>query len=240
MKRTIVTLSLLSTLAFSNLVYAEQNQPTLMDEFFQKNEISVLQKYDIKELNNITLKPLMTNQGLIYLDADKGVFFAGTSPMRLNPQTKSLEGLDSQIISNYLHSVPMKVTKKAKNEKSKLQVFTDVSCSYCQLHHTEEQKYLDNGITLEYLLFPRNGINDDVALRMSSIQSTDNQFDALGKAMEGGFLPRSNEVSKQVLEHAKAAKALQINSTPTMFLNGVRINGYIPADAIIKQVNSIN
>jgi thiol:disulfide interchange protein DsbC len=48
---------------------------------------------------------------------------------------------------------------KSANEKYRLAVFTDITCGYCQKLHHDLQSYLDAGISIKFLAFPRAGLN---------------------------------------------------------------------------------
>ena len=50
----------------------------------------------------------------------------------------------------------------SNKEKYKLTIFTDISCGYCRLLHSEIDSYLKEGLTINYLAFPRDGLNGSV------------------------------------------------------------------------------
>ncbi|WP_223678430.1 thioredoxin fold domain-containing protein [Escherichia fergusonii] len=55
---------------------------------------------------------------------------------------------------------------KSPNEKYRLAIFTDITCGYCQKLHHDLKSYLDAGISIKFLAFPRAGLNSVVAGNM--------------------------------------------------------------------------
>ena len=54
-----------------------------------------------------------------------------------------------------------------KEIKYKVYVFTDVDCGFCRKFHNQISSYLDQGIQVNYLAFPRSGIDSDTYKKMS-------------------------------------------------------------------------
>ena len=49
------------------------------------------------------------------------------------------------------------ITFSPAEVKHTITVFTDVECTYCRRLHSQISEYLDKGIQVRYLLYPRNG-----------------------------------------------------------------------------------
>ena len=49
------------------------------------------------------------------------------------------------------------ITFSPEQPKYSVAIFTDVDCTYCRRLHSQIQDYLDEGIEVRYLLYPRNG-----------------------------------------------------------------------------------
>ena len=53
------------------------------------------------------------------------------------------------------------ISFKAINEKYKVTIFTDVDCGYCRKFHNEMADYNNLGITINYVAFPRSGLDSN-------------------------------------------------------------------------------
>lgn len=72
---------------------------------------------------------------------------------------------------------------KSPNEKYRLAIFTDITCGYCQKLHHDLKSYLDAGISIKFLAFPRAGLNSVVAGNMAKIWCSAKPNEALDAAM---------------------------------------------------------
>lgn len=203
-----------------------------MADFMAANDISTLGSQPIQQLKNITLTMKVTNKGIIYTDDEKGLIFTNAKAFKLTP-TNELIQLDRAGVDRYLKSVPNKIIVKAPNEKGVLTVFTDITCGWCQKLHKEIPLYLDQGISLEFILFPRQGLSSQAAFAMSTLEGKKDQARALDALMKGQYpatLPQS--ISIQLGDHFLAAQAMQVTGTPTLFFRGLKLDGYVPAQAL--------
>jgi thiol:disulfide interchange protein DsbC len=239
MKRNLRSTAV-TIIALSTATYSYANEATLTSPLaavYKANNMQVIGEHALPELENITLTPTLTSSGIIYVEKEKNIVFAGVNPVVLNPATMTLEALDKSIITNYLSTIPNKVIYKAANEKTVLTVFADITCGYCQKVHNEVPTYIQNGVTVEMILYARNGLDSDSAYRMSAIQDSENQALTLDGLMDGTvFIPKAQHLSEQVKSHYAAGKVLEVTGTPVMFLNGVRLNGYVPANVLVKDL----
>lgn len=108
-------------------------------------------------------------------------------------------------------------------------VFTDVECGYCAKLHAEMQTYLDKGITVRYVAFPRAGVGSGTYDTMVSVWCADDPRDAITRAKAGQpVAPRScpNPVAAQY----EMGQLVGVRGTPTIVLdNGDVVPGYLPA-----------
>ena len=125
-----------------------------------------------------------------------------------------------------------------KKAKHTLNVFTDTSCGYCRKLHTEVPKLNEKGIKVRYLLFPRAGLQSASYNELQSVWCSDNQQDALTKAKSGQHIPEK-KCPNPIEEHMSLANSLGLRGTPFMVTNsGYVINGYLPADELIKTLDA--
>ncbi|RMH21938.1 MAG: DsbC family protein, partial [Gammaproteobacteria bacterium] len=70
-----------------------------------------------------------------------------TEEIRIAQRKQILETLDDEHL----------IVFKPKKTLYHLVVFSDIDCGYCRKLHSEIQNYLDQGIEIRYVLFPRTG-----------------------------------------------------------------------------------
>ncbi len=139
-----------------------------------------------------------------------------------SPNLEVLTNLDPELI----------ITYKAENEKYAVTVFTDVFCPYCRKLHENISDYLDNGITVHYVPFPLSRSSVPV-LESIWCASEEQQKFLLDTAMlQGKFKARSCDFP--VMDEAnKAARALKVYGTPSIFLkDGRKVSGYMTAEEV--------
>ena len=126
------------------------------------------------------------------------------------------------------------VVYKAPNEQHVITIFTDIDCGYCQKLHRERQEYLDRGITIRYLAFPRAGLKSPSADKLTGIWCSNDPL----KAMTDAKLHRKYEngnCQTPFEEHMSLVRKFGLRGTPGIILeNGDLIGGYLPAE-IMKQ-----
>ena len=130
-----------------------------------------------------------------------------------------------------------KIIFPASNPKHTITVFTDVDCGYCRKLHAEVSQLNDNGVTVEYLAFPRGGPNSGGYDKMVSVWCADDPKKAITNAKLGRSVPPKrcdNPVAKQY----QLGLTMPVKGTPTILLsNGELIGGYVPAAKLIERLN---
>ncbi len=132
-----------------------------------------------------------------------------------------------------------KIIYKAKNEKHKVTIFTDVSCPYCTKIHNAVPKFNELGITVEYLAFPRAGIGSRTAKQMQRVWCAENRTVALTNAKVKDEFPSKSCDGKQVEQQYKLGEQLGIRATPTMVLSdGELLPGYIKPNELAEYLGN--
>lgn len=132
------------------------------------------------------------------------------------------------------------VVYKAPDEKHVVTIFTDVDCGFCQKLHRERQNYLDLGITLRYLAFPRAGLDSKSAAKLEGIWCAADQQTAMTEAkIQHKY--RSGSCETPFKEHMALVRQFGLNGTPGIILeNGDLIGGYLPAEVLSKRLNQLS
>ncbi|GAA4364221.1 thioredoxin fold domain-containing protein [Kangiella marina] len=131
------------------------------------------------------------------------------------------------------------VVYKAPSEKHVITIFTDVDCGFCQKLHRERQDYLDLGITIRYLAFPRAGLDSKSADKLRGIWCSSDQQLAMTEAkIQNKY--RTGNCQTPFQEHMALVRKFGLNGTPGIILeNGDLIGGYLPAQVLSRRLNEL-
>ena len=124
-----------------------------------------------------------------------------------------------------------------ENPRYEVTIFTDIDCGYCRKLHNEIQQYADKGITVNYLLFPRNGLDAGSAKKSVNVWCSDDRQAALTAAKQGETLD-SLECDNPVAAHYEIGRKVGVSGTPSIMMpNGEMLPGYVPAADLIKRLD---
>lgn len=192
----------------------------------------------IEKINNSFFEILIGEQ-IFYLTSDLNYLLAGNII-----ELESGINLTQQKIENFRLSVLKTLDKKdtiiyqPKKIDHIITVFTDVSCPYCKKLHNEIPDLLKNNIEVRYVLFSRNGIDDDAYVDMSSLWCSEDKKDLLETAFEGDFI-KEEKCENPLEKNLELAYSLRVNGTPMIFTeSGKVIPGYVPYKQILNTLNN--
>lgn len=115
------------------------------------------------------------------------------------------------------------------NPKYTVSIFTDIDCGYCRKLHSEMAEYNRQGIAIEYLAFPRNGLGSPVHKQMISVWCASDRRQALTDAKEGKPVPSRTCRSTPVDMHYNLGQRLGVTGTPAVYApDGTQLGGYLP------------
>ena len=231
MERFIKYLFLISAIIFSE-EEIERNIQKILPSGFEINFI------EQSEVPNFYVVNVLNNQ-ILYVSYDYKFVFAG-----------DLIGIQDEGIVSINDKYKTKFTQKlistikpgesidfiSEKERYRIKVFTDVSCAYCRLFHSEIEEYLEKGITVQYLGFPRDGLEGKVFNNMQSAWCSNNKKQSLTKLKLGEEI-KKELCQNPIREHFRIGSLIGITGTPTIVLSdGRKFSGYIPADQLIKLI----
>lgn len=117
-----------------------------------------------------------------------------------------------------------------------LTVFTDIDCGYCRKMHSEMQSYLDKGIRIRYLAYPRSGKDTPSYFKAVGVWCAADRKAALTAAKAGGKV-EEKKCKSPVDAHMAAGEAVGVSGTPTLVLeNGVVVPGYVNAAQLVQLI----
>ena len=110
-----------------------------------------------------------------------------------------------------------------------LYVFTDVDCGYCRKFHSQISDYNELGISVNYVAFPRSGIDGETYQKMVSVWCSSDKKKLLSTLKDDKEIESLFCTNQPITEQYNLGKTLGVTGTPAIFTsNGSQIKGYIP------------
>jgi len=127
---------------------------------------------------------------------------------------------------------------KPKISKYSVYVFTDIDCGYCRKLHSEINQYMAEGITINYLFFPRAGKGSDSYNKAVSVWCASDRKAALTAAKQGNTIPEKT-CDNPVDEHMQLGEDFEVKGTPMIVTaEGAVFPGYLPPKQLIQVLES--
>jgi len=200
------------------------------------NEINLIsiQEADLNgffEVNFEGIEPLYVSSdgnylvsGDIYLITKDGL--VNKSEARRDYQRKALIGnlSESELI-----------TFEPRQIKHNIFVFTDVDCGYCRQFHNQIDEYLELGIKVNYLAYPRAGIGSDSFNKISSAWCNEDPNYSLTLLKQGQDIETKLCEDNPVEKHFNLGNRIGVQGTPSIITyEGKMIPGYLPPQDLLK------
>jgi len=173
---------------------------------------------------------------IMYISRDGRYFIQGDVIDLKNRKnlTENTRTKQRKKLVNKMDESTMIVFKPKGEVKHSVSIFTDIDCGYCRKLHREMQDYLDLGIQVRYLFYPRSGPNTKSYFKAVTVWCSENKHEALTKSKSGENLP-NKECKNPVDEHMGMAEDFGVSGTPTIVLeSGEVVPGYVPAKRLEK------
>jgi thiol:disulfide interchange protein DsbC len=118
--------------------------------------------------------------------------------------------------------------------KYSVSVFTDVDCTYCRRLHSQIDQYLEHGIQVRYLMYPRNGPASSAWSTAEDVWCAADRQSALTMAKLDRDFPTAKCDASAIQEHYVMGRDVGLNGTPAIVLeDGTLIGGYLAPDQLI-------
>ena len=181
MKKIILLFAVVSMSASSIVMSSESNEVNKITEILAKiipnQKPDAITKSPISGLFEVTYGPeimYVTGDGrfliqgdLVDLESKKNL----TEDKRSVGRLKLIDTIDPATM----------ITFAPKKVKHIVTVFTDIDCPYCRKMHSQIADYLNRGIEIRYLAFPRSGLNTPSYYKAVSVWCADDRKEALSK-----------------------------------------------------------
>ncbi|MDB9935002.1 thioredoxin fold domain-containing protein [Gammaproteobacteria bacterium] len=130
------------------------------------------------------------------------------------------------------------ITFAAADEKHVITVFTDVDCGYCRKFHGEIEDYNAQGITVNYVAFPRSGLESESYNKIVSAWCSSDPKGTLTALKEGRDPALKLCQDHPVEDHYLLGQRIGITGTPAIISSsGDLLPGYLPPMELLKKLN---
>ncbi len=127
----------------------------------------------------------------------------------------------------------------AEDASYQILVFTDPDCGYCRRLHEQMDEYVDAGIRVNYMAFPRAGIGSESYNKLVSVWCSEDRNGAMDIA-KAGRIPPEATCDNPVDEQYSLGQALGVTGTPSILTyNGDIIPGYVPPEQLLTRLQNL-
>jgi thiol:disulfide interchange protein DsbC len=121
--------------------------------------------------------------------------------------------------------------------KHSVTVFTDVDCTYCRKLHAQIDGYMELGIEVRYVLYPRNGPASRAWTTSEDVLCASDRGSALTAAKLDREFQTIKCESNTLTEHYSLGRDIGLSGTPAIVLeDGTLISGYMPPEALSMRI----
>lgn len=202
-----------------------------LQQVVPKISMTGIQKSELEGLYEVTLG----NGERIFVSEDGNYFVVGDLFQLTNSGLVNLtDAKRDRVRADRIAAIDPtdKITFSPETKKASITVFTDIDCGYCQKLHREMASYLDAGIEVNYLAYPRAGIGSNSYHKIVNAWCADDRKEAMTRLKAGGSV--ENKTCKNpVADQYQLAIDLGIRGTPAIILESGRlVSGYHPASKL--------
>ena len=255
--------TLLAVFAIATTSYAEEMIQPAIDAAQQNKQLSLKveaqisqsfgQPVKVKEVislaNKQIIEAVLADGSLVHLTPDlthmvyRGELYE-LLPLKPNNITKNRNNIKREGLMAALDDKDLVIFKAKGEEKSVINVFTDIDCGYCRKLHDEVGSLNDLGITVRYLAYPRAGVTDrrtgqltDSFKKIKSVWCDENRTEAMTAAKKNRTIKDNLDCAAPIAEHIALGYEVGVSGTPAIVLQDGRfIGGYMAADELAKTI----
>lgn len=179
----------------------------------------------------------------VFYVTEDGKYFVQGEVFDMDSRVNVTDQARKTVRADYLQefSEDSAVSFPAADEKFRVMVFTDIDCPYCRKLHREMEGYHAEGITVEYLFFPRSGPGTPSWAKAEAVWCAESRQAAMTQAKEGEVLDAGQCTETPVAEHYKLGKDLGISGTPAIVTeSGDVITGYRSPAELIQALEALD
>lgn len=231
------------SVAAQSIATQEQSQHTQHPEQFSvlaerlsEFGLQLLQLKETEELPEYFLA--ITAQGVFYLAKDGASLIQGTV-FSLEEPIGDMTEASMMIVRHELlaQHQQLVLSFRAPKEKYRVTVFTDHTCPYCRQMHEEMDAYHALGISIDYLAYPRAGLEDATAMTLNQIFCSSQPQQAMNQAMRGEMVSALALCDFVMEQHYQLGMQVGVTGTPAIITaSGRLLPGYVPPERLILEL----
>lgn len=127
-------------------------------------------------------------------------------------------------------------TPESEN-KGYVYVFTDIDCGFCRRLHSQIEQFMEKGIEVRYLAFPRAGIQSKSAEKLATVWCSDKAQELMTRFKRGENLPVAACSSHPIGEQYVLGQRIGVRGTPAIVLStGKIIPGAVSPEYLAEQM----
>lgn len=117
-------------------------------------------------------------------------------------------------------------------------VFTDPECGFCRKLHEHIGEFMDKGIAIEYVPYPRGGMTSTAAETLKNVWCSKDPQSALTAAKRGEAVT-AEACDAPIQAGFELGNSAGVSGTPAMFsAEGVHLGGYMTPDDLLKRLEA--
>ena len=121
--------------------------------------------------------------------------------------------------------------------KHSVTVFTDIDCTYCRKLHSEIDGYMDLGIEVRYVLYPRNGPASKAWTTSEEVWCASDRGSALTAAKLDREFKTTKCDTRGLTRSYSVGREVGLTGTPAIVLeDGTFIGGYLSPEALSMRI----
>jgi thiol:disulfide interchange protein DsbC len=152
-----------------------------------------------------------------------------TDQRRMQARVESFKGLGE--------GSPIRFAATGGKAQHEIYVFTDIDCGYCRKMHKEISQLNAAGIAVNYLAFPRTGLDSESYDKAVAVWCAPDRQAALTNAKTGKKIQNA-KCDNPVAKHFRLGEAMAVQGTPAVYsADGEDLGGYIPAPELVRILN---
>lgn len=226
---------------YSNSNLAQSQTKIIVEPSIKNKIIALLQtKKDLKITQyDSQLIEIHLGTKTLFASSDGKYIFAGAI-IDTHSKTNIVELKEKQNrkfkLDNLSKNMQLKFPSTTE-EQHLITLFTDIDCGYCRQFHKQIPEINDKGISVNYIMLPRAGLNSPSFDKTNSVLCSDNPQHNMTLAMNNQF-STNNPCKSSLKQQLALASEFGINSTPTIILpDGSITPGYLTSEQLTQILN---
>lgn len=177
---------------------------------------------------------------LLYVSADGQHVMAGDLWQvqdRINLSAKRKDGIRHELLEQV--GAERRIVFAAEKPRHTVTVFTDLDCGYCRRLHHDIAQYNANGISVEYLLLPRGGLQSPSFDQAVAVWCASDRKQAFSLAKAGTPAPAASCPNPIADNYALVQRMGGVIGTPAMIDASGAMTGYQSPEQLLARLDAI-